>query len=394
MERVKFKGYEGLCFVLATSKDHCATETEWLRSYGYEPTDTHYRRFCTQRTAFTHPTVNDHYCGYHGDSRSYYPDYDACTAYVLIEYRNVWIENEVLQQPPYTFEFTNSSNNEYVDKELSDKMDALYREYEKIQEYKDGTLPAAINRLANALTEGGREIARVNIEGDLLDLAYQADKERMLSIQENISLITEEIFMHTLTDKDLKEIIEFSDKDRCCIIDVNKNVTVKYYPLDQYICGVIADYVYIGPLGNKYLMINNSFISYDYLNHSKLVVKTCYNVTLIPLDTDEAKRQAEDAIISAAIEDALEELFNEIDTNISMAITSEVFYTANAEYTLGITINVVSSFVVLIALMIICFAIRIYWFSRKNTYNILKNVESTDGIEMDVAECTSMKQVS
>ncbi|AID46609.1 B22R family protein [Pigeonpox virus] len=379
--RANVVNYEGLCFAVVTSKDHCATEKEWMKNHGYTIKHSTYARACRKRTAFYY-TPTDYYCGYNGDIYDYFPDYDACKSYIHIEYKDIWIESDVLQSPPYTFEFTYNSNNEYVSKELSDRMNELYEEYKKLIEYTDGTLPKSINRLAMALTKEGREITSVNVDGNILELAYQADKEKIMEIQDRISEITNEIFIHTLTDEDLKEIMEAAENDRCCIIDVHNNRTEKYYPIDKYICGEVSDYVYTDEEERKYVLINDTYIPYEYLNQSGAIVTTCYNISIIPLDTKESRKIAEDAIIYNALSDALNEIFDEMDANISLALISDEsdYIESSSSNILIVSLALVAISLITVLLIIIC---SCFWVKRSKKYNILKTAHIQEHIELD-----------
>ncbi|ARF02711.1 SWPV1-115 [Shearwaterpox virus] len=389
--RSSIRQYEGLCFIVVTSRDHCATETEWLKEKGYNDWDANQRRTCLY-DRIKNTVSSDHYCSYSGDLYNYYPIYDACKSYMFIEYKDAWVESEVLQQPPYTFEFVyDKNNNEYIDKELSDRMNDLYEQYKKLIEYTDGSLPNSINRLAKALTKEGREIARVNIDGNVLELAYQADREKIMEIQEKISEITKEIFVHTLSENDLKEIMEFAENSRCCLIDVHNNKTEKYYPIDKYICGEVSDYVYTDEEDRKYVLINNTYISYDYLNQSEAVVCTCYNASIIPLDTEEARKMAEDAIISSAIAEALNDIFDEMDTNISLALMNEEErYLSFSGYNNTIQIGCIIIIVLIILIIVSVLTYTLY--KKHKKYNIInsKYIRRDDNIELDSASYVSL----
>uniref|UniRef100_A0AAT9US97 B22R-like protein n=1 Tax=Apapanepox virus TaxID=3049969 RepID=A0AAT9US97_9POXV len=391
--RSEVKKYEGLCFSVVTSRDHCATETDWMKLKGYDNWDANNKRTCFY-DAIAKTASLDHYCSYSGDLYNYYPDYDACKSYIFVEYRDTWIESEVLQQPPYTFEFSyDKNNNEYVDKELSDRMNELYDEYKKLIEYTDGSLPNSINRLAKALSKEAREITSVNVDGNILELAYQADKEKIAEIQDKISEITKEIFINTLSENDLREIIESAGNDRCCIIDVHNNKTAKYYPIDNYMCGEVSDYVYTDQEDRKYVLINNTYISYDYLNQSQAVVSTCYNADIIPLDTEEARKMAEDEIISSAIAEALNELFDDIDANISLAlINEEQSYLSSQEGGMNLVGYAVTIVLLIIAILIITL-LGYMWFTRSKKYNVIKTRYVSDtSLELDTGSYASLSK--
>ncbi|ADZ24209.1 hypothetical protein CPXV_AUS1999_867_206 [Cowpox virus] len=360
--------YEGLCFSVTTSKDHCATSNNGLKSSGYGKEDAVKPRACFHHWNYYTLSL-DYYCSYEDIWRSNWPDYDPCKSYIHIEYRDTWIESNVLQQPPYTFEFTHDNSNEYVDKEISNKLNDLYNAYKKIMEYSDGSLPASINRLAKALTSEGREIASVNIDGNLLDIAYQADKEKMADIQTRINDITRDLFMHTLSDKDIKDIIESEEGKRCCIIDVKNNRVEKYYPIDNYLCGTLDDYIYTSVEYNKsYVLVNDTYMSYDYLESSGIVVLSCYEMTIISLDTKDAKDAIEDVIVASAVAEALNDMFKEFDKNVSAIIIKEEDNYLNSSPDIYHIIYIIGGTILLLLVIILILAIYI----ARNKYRTRK----------------------
>ncbi|SNB49144.1 CPXV219 protein [Cowpox virus] len=366
--------YEGLCFSVATSKDHCASNKEWLKSYGYGKADATKQRACFHHWNYV-TTSLDYYCSYEDIWKSDWPDYDPCKSYIHIEYRDIWIESKVLQQPPYTFEFTHDDSNEYVNKEISNKLNDLYNEYKNIMEYSDGSLPASINRLAKSLTSEGREIASVNIDGNLLDIAYQADKEKMADIQNKINDITRDLFIHTLSDKDIKDIIESEEGKRCCIIDVKNNRVEKYYPTDNYLCGTLDDYIYTSVEYNKsYVLVNDTYMSYDYLESSGVVVLSCYEMTIISLDTKDAKDAIEDEIVASAVAEALNDMFKEFDKNVSAIIIKEEDNYLNSSPNIYHIIYIIGGTILILLVIILILAIYIARNKyRTRKYKIMKD---------------------
>ncbi|AOP31679.1 surface glycoprotein [Skunkpox virus] len=376
--------YEGLCFSVVTSKDHCATSNDWLKSHGYSNVEATKQRSCHYHWLYR-SNVMDYYCTHEGDWKNTWPDYDPCKSYIHIEYRDTWIESKVLQQPPYTFEFLYDDSNEYIDKKISDKLNDLYNEYKNIMEYSDGSLPASINRLAKSLTAEGRQIASVNIDGNLLDIAYQADKEKMIDIQNKISDITRDLFIHTLSDKDIKDIIESEEEKRCCIIDVKNNHVEKYYPIDNYLCGTLDDYIYTSAENKSYVLVNDTYINYEYLESSGVVVLSCYEMTIIPLDTKDAKDAIENEIISSAVAEALNDIFKEFDKNVSaIIIKEEDNYLNNSEYIYNIIYVIVgSSLILLVIILILVIYIAIVRYKTRK-YKVLKkddNISKADSLQ-------------
>ncbi len=383
--------YEGLCFSVTTSKDHCATGIGWLKSSGYGKEDADKPRACFHHWNYYTLSL-DYYCSYEDIWRSTWPDYDPCKSYIHIEYRDTWIESNVLQQPPYTFEFIHDNSNEYVDKEISNKLNDLYNEYKKIMEYSDGSLPASINRLAKALTSEGREIASVNIDGNLLDIAYQADKEKMADIQTRINDIIRDLFIHTLSDKDIKDIIESEEGKRCCIIDVKNNLVKKYYSIDNYLCDTLDDYIYTSVEYNKsYVLVNDTYISYDYLESSGVVVLSCYEMTIISLDTKDAKDAIEDVIVASAVAEALNDMFKEFDKNVSAIIIKEEDNYLNSSPDIYHIIYIIGGTILLLLVIILILAIYI----ARNKYRTRKyEIMKYDNMSIKSEHHDSLETVS
>ncbi|ALA62541.1 variola B22R family protein [Turkeypox virus] len=321
--RLSLENYEGMCFIVTTSKDHCGTKDDSIKKYGYTNVMATRRRPCLDDVGkFDRVLDSGHYCFYNVYT-GYYPEYSACTSFILVYYMQKWIEKEMLSDPPYIFDYTYSESNEYIDSSLSNKLNELYIKYNELIDYTDRSLSKSINRLANALTDKGREISSVTIDSDILETAYEADKETALQIQDDIKDTVRDIVMFTLTDKQLSDILDAENSVKCCIIDVYNRRVIKYYLLEKYICGNIEDYTFLDTEGKKYIAVNNTLLSYDYLNTSKSPVVTCFEPNIISLDTDDAKKDVEDIILYNSIVDGINEILDGVDRNITLAIISD-----------------------------------------------------------------------
>ncbi|URH26147.1 variola B22R gene family protein [Fowlpox virus] len=322
--------YEGLCFVTITSKDHCAIKGDEYKKYGYPSNKANEVRHCG---VYTWPNEEDpgHYCGYISNLNHVpytHPEYEACKANILIHYRDTWIESEVLDKPPYVFDFKydKKSTNEYVDKELSDKLKTLYDDNIKLIEYRDGSLAKSINRLSEALTKEARSITDVLVDTDLIEISYAADQEKILELEEKIKETTQEVLTSTLSDEDLEEIFYKNDYEKCCLLDLEKKLSIKVYPEENYSCGLLEDFVYEHN-DQILLLVNDTFMDYELVNVIGMPVLTCIYPIIVPL-VSATKKEVEDAIILHAIEEGIQELLYELDYNISIALlTSELSYT-------------------------------------------------------------------
>ncbi|ART91531.1 VARV Bangladesh B22R ortholog [Fowlpox virus] len=314
--------YEGLCFVTITSRDHCAMQSDDYKKYGYPKTTADKVRYCGSHVW---PDERDpgHYCGYISNLNHVpytHPKYEACRANILIHYRDTWIESEVLDKPPYVFDFKydKKSTNEYVDKELSDKLEKLYKDYTRLMEYRDGSLPNAINRLASALTNDGRSISDVVVDSEVLEIAYEADKEKILELEESIVQTTRDVLINTLSDEDVEEIFYKESDEKCCLLDVVNNSSIKLYPDEHYTCGVLKDFMYTDD-ENTWLLVNGSFVDYDLVGVTGIPILTCFYPTIVPLKQSVIK-DIEKNLLLHAIEDAMQDLIYDLDATISTSL--------------------------------------------------------------------------
>ncbi|AID46859.1 B22R family protein [Penguinpox virus] len=319
--------YEGICSITVTSRDHCASLEDDIKTSGYSKERANTPRYCEM---YIHPAVwedPDHYCGYFSKFRHIgyrYPKYEACRSYIHIYYKDTWIEREVLSKPPYAFEFTYDKNNEYVDPKLSDSLKRLYEEYRSISEYKRVSLPSAINRLSESLTSNGRSITEVIVNGKILETAYKADAERLNELEHAITMTAQEVIAHSLSAEDVKDIIE--NKQKCCLINFKDNIITRLDVLSSYYCGEIDDYIYDDFIeySNMYndqirpmILINGTLEDFNLLYEIGEPVVSCIEATVIPLQTKTMREETEETILLRAFKEGLEELMYELDMNIS-----------------------------------------------------------------------------
>ncbi|QRI42841.1 variola B22R-like protein [Cheloniid poxvirus 1] len=317
---------EGMCFITATSRDHCAAGTDDIKSSGYSKEQAVKTRYCD---TYISPAVWEdagHYCGYFSSIKHVgyiYPKYEACRSYIHIHYRDVWIENEVLMKPPYAFEFKYSKSNEYINPKLSDSLKKLYEEYKMISEYTNSSLTNSINRLSNSLTSDGRDITDVIIDAGVLETSYEANIEMLKDLESKITETAHSVLVNSLSGKDVDDI--YNKEELCCLIDFKRN-TVSELCLRNYSCGTIDDYLYddfIEYDDYKYdedkvlILINGTFEDYNLLKNVGDPVITCIDPVIIPLHNKDAKYEVEEAILMRAFKEGLEELMHELDFNIS-----------------------------------------------------------------------------
>ncbi|QRM15788.1 variola b22r-like protein [Albatrosspox virus] len=320
--------YEGICSITVTSRDHCASVEDDVKVSGYSKEQANTPRYCEK---YIHPIVwedPDHYCGYYSKFRHIgyrYPKYEPCRSYINVYYKDAWIEKEVLSKPPYAFEFTYDKNNEYVNPRLSNSLKRLYEEYSSISEYKQVSLPSAINRLSESLTSNGRSITEVVVNGRILETAYKADTERLKELERAISITSQEVIANSLSAKDIKDIIE--NKEKCCLINFRDNSITKINTLSNYHCGEIDDYIYddfitysnmskdqVRPL----ILINGTLEDFNLLYEIGEPIVSCIEATVIlPINTEKIRNEIEETILLRAFKEGLEELMYEVDMNIS-----------------------------------------------------------------------------
>ncbi|UOX38827.1 B22R-like protein [Finch poxvirus] len=325
INRKYLKGYEGICAVTITSKDHCGTNWDDIKTHGYSSRYADSARRCDsqkeQVNTVYHP---DNYCGrviLYQHSQYHHPKYEPCRSYMHIYYTDTWIEKDVLNEPPYAFNFKYDTNkNEYVDGILSSKLRDLYKAYKELYEYTEGTLPKSINRLANALTPEGRQITNVEVDSNVLEIAYLADMEKMAEIENKIKDLSKEILVNTLSDDDLYEIISKERYESCCLLDFGQNTSSKVYTLGNYSCGNIYDFIY-EDVGDNYtsnmVLVNGTYMNYEMFSVSGARVVTCFEANVIPLTINSSKKEVQDLLLLHSVERGLDSLMMELDHNIS-----------------------------------------------------------------------------
>ncbi|UWX11279.1 CRPV-170 [Crowpox virus] len=326
INRKYLKGYEGLCAVTITSKDHCGTNWDDIKTFGYSSNYANLQRRCDAQQEQINTVYHaDNYCGrviLSQYSQYHHPNYEPCRSYMHIYYVDTWIEKEVLNEPPYAFNFKYDTNkNEYVDGMLSSKLRDLYKAYKELYEYTEGTLPKSINRLANALTPEGRQITNVEVDSNVLEIAYLADMEKMAELENKIKDLSKEILVNTLSDDDLYEIISKERYDSCCLLDFSQNTSTKVYPMSNYTCGNIYDFIY-EDIGDNYttntmVLINDTYMNYDMFGVSGARVVTCFDASIIPLTINSSKNEVQNLLLLHSVERGLDSLMMELDYNIS-----------------------------------------------------------------------------
>ncbi|UOX38828.1 B22R-like protein [Finch poxvirus] len=329
---------EGMCFITATSRDHCAAETDDIKSSGYSKEQAVKTRYCD---TYISPAVWEdagHYCGYFSSLRHVgymYPKYEACRSYIHIHYRDVWIENEVLMKPPYAFEFKYSKSNEYINPKLSDSLKKLYEEYKMISEYTNSSLTNSINRISSSLTSDGRDITDVIVDAGVLETSYEASVEMLKDLESKITDTAHSVLMHSLSGKDVDDI--YNKEELCCLIDFKKD-TVTELCSRNYSCGTIDDYLYDDfteyddykdDEDKVLVLINGTFEDYNFLKSVGDPVITCIDPVIIPLNNEDTKAEVEEAILMRAFKEGLEELMTEVDFNISSILLKNNISTIN-----------------------------------------------------------------
>ncbi|AYP74196.1 variola B22R-like protein [Fowlpox virus] len=322
--------HEGICAITVTSKDHCAGQDyDDAKKYGYSAAYADTRRRCDTQKELDIVYHADNYCGrviLMQYSQYIHPRYEPCKSYMHIYYRDTWLEKYVLEEPPYAFSFKyNTSKNEYVDSTLSTKLRDLYKIYKELYEYTEGTLPKSINRLAGALTSEGRQITNVEVDSNVLEIAYLADMERIAELEVKIKSLSKEILVSTLSDDDLYEIIANEQYQTCCLLDFSANTSNKVYPMRNYTCGNINDFIYenLGENNTETMvLVNGTYMSYDIFGPSGASIVTCFETNIIPLNINSAKKEVQNMLLLHSVERGLDDLMMELDYNISSILLS------------------------------------------------------------------------
>ncbi|ATX75043.1 surface glycoprotein [Eastern grey kangaroopox virus] len=314
------KGKAGICVVLTSSMDHCAAQPddEYMKVNGYKRAFAYMGWDCRHRREGFSWQIDEKYCSYGGNYNTQ-PIYDPCTGAIFVEYRDLWVQEVVMQPPPYTYHFSyDSVRNEYADTDTYEKLQQLYDTYVQLLNY-NSSLSASIERLASSLSDNGRRITEVLVDSTALEISYMADQEKLAELLEEISRITQEVFANTLSDEDIRRIHEQDASLRCCIVDIIRNITEKSYPFDWYMCGNVSEYRFRDTFNNSYLLVNGTYVPENRVLSLGGVFTTCLSDSVVlPLRTEEERVLAEETVFMAVLREELQAVFAEYDRNISV----------------------------------------------------------------------------
>ncbi|AFU78903.1 m134R [Myxoma virus] len=363
-----------LCVLVATSRDHCALVTEnWDRTYGYSYADA-YTEFDSCKNGYYPSRPIDNFCYYWHLSTYWPPDYDPCVSAMVLAHSYIFPDNKIVN-PPYIKEFGyDPDKNEYVDRTLYVKLQALYDQYNKLVEYSMNPMVDISNNLASAMTPEAREIFRLKYSGAEMETEITLNKRKAEKVKEDIEDLLNEIYANTLTYSEATAMLRSAISTRCCVL--NGTDVYKYFRLEHYLCGAYDDYlVYID--NKTYVRINETVVPENEYLAAKAPRVTCFHTDLIPITDEEAQRRFEKMIVQAALEDALTSIFEEHDNNVTDYFAEYIrsLQMANKSHTNNI---------IAVALAGIIVIVTTYVFTRlrtkqkkKGNYNVRNKIDNS-----------------
>ncbi|QGN68036.1 integral membrane protein [Equine molluscum contagiosum-like virus] len=313
----------GICVLLTSSRDHCAMNdiSRGTAGYSEEESKTPFSSCDGYIPLSGLEDVTENFC-YH-DRTLRIPlagVYDPCSTVMVLGYSEVFLESQILA-PPYTKEFGyDPSRNEYADRRLYARLLDLYRQYEELISYDSNPVVRMANKLAHAMSPEAREIFRISADSTLLQTAFEADEERLRSLQVEIESTLQDLFLDTMSFDELDAVRRAVFSQRCCVLE--GTLVYKYFPLEAYLCGSYSDYVVRDTEGNRYVLINDTVVDEAYYNASVAPWLTCYEVRFIPVSDEEQKQRFQETIFLTALEEVLTTLFEEYDHNITIILSN------------------------------------------------------------------------
>uniref|UniRef100_A0AAU7E242 Surface glycoprotein n=1 Tax=Rousettus bat poxvirus TaxID=3141933 RepID=A0AAU7E242_9POXV len=317
----------GICVLLITSLDHCAGTTDlyddyYSAGYGHGDAQTVYpscnpsNKEQPEQYAF-----KENFCYFSYKSGWVIPLYDPCSSVMVLGYAPAMLSTRIVSPPYFATPPSPPSNNEFARTDMYQRLQTLYKEYYALVDYSTNPIVQMANKFGHALTQNAREIFRISADSQVLQLAFQADEERIRALSAQIETTLQDIAVHSLSYEELDAIRRHAIDLRCCVLE---GTTVHRYFPENYLCGTYGDYVVEGLLGTRYLFINNSFVDEALYNSSRKPWVTCFDVSFLSVSTPEDKTRVLDALIEASAEKVVGDLVKEYDVNISAIIGAAI----------------------------------------------------------------------
>ncbi|DBA37647.1 TPA_asm: MC035R [Molluscum contagiosum virus] len=310
-------GVDGICVVVTSSRDHCAVQSEEGVREGYTSYEAE-TPFLSCGAYVQEYAVRENFCYYERTLRiPLAHDYDPCSTAMVLGYAHVWLETRLVS-PPYVQEFGyDPSRNEYANRSLFEQLQDLQRQYEELLKHSSNPAVRMANQLAATLTEEARAIFRINADSQLMQTAFEADEERLRELEARIENTMQDIFLNTMSYQELDALRRSAFSTRCCVLDGTS--VRKYFPLEHYLCGNYGDYI-VTAGEYRFLLINHTLVDEAYYNATEQPWLTCYEITLVPVSTEEQRARVEEALFLDALESVLQDLFNRYDENLTVIL--------------------------------------------------------------------------
>ncbi|WHU51744.1 LSDV134 variola virus B22R-like protein [Lumpy skin disease virus] len=365
-----------LCVLVATSRDHCAISEENWRSYdrthgvGYshEYVDAEFDS-CRKSHGPTYPV--DNFCFYWCAGIYWPPDYDPCASSMVLGYSPIFPENRIVH-PPYIKEFGyEPGKNEYVKRELYNKLQNLYEKYNMLVLYSMNPVVEMSNGLAKSMTSEAREIFRLIANSNEMQKAKEENDMKAEKVKMEIEETLNNIYVDTLSYSESTSLLRSAISTRCCVLDGTS--VYKYFDLEYYLCGNYSDYL-ININNVTYVKINDSLIEEDIYLVRNIPQVTCFHITLVSVNNEEQQKKFETEIVTMAFEDVLTEIFDEYDDRMVSYFDkyiSDDNNNKNSKFTTNNTIAIILSFV--FTAIIILISTKLIMRSRKGKYTIHNN---------------------
>ncbi|ABJ08934.1 B22R-like protein [Nile crocodilepox virus] len=328
-----------LCVSLTTSIDHCNGDASvarrgylrqeavngFSRNYGYNynlgSSSAHFQHlYCFSPSMYL--------------DRIIMPKVQICRSFVMLFYQDLEIESEHFTPPPYPTTQFLSPNDTIIPASMYRTVLELKDLLDELMDYSRNPLIREINNFAQFLTDGGRQIARVTVDGDLLETSYLARQELIAQLEDAIRAKLVEL-VDLIIDRNearARQRAEEHSVQECCILDPATNTSSKTFPDGYYLCGNYSDFI-IDYGGVRYLIINDTLEPEGYVLYAEETPTTCLDMMYYLITNDKERAELEELLSKLLIEDAIQTLFDEYDRNFTEII--ENFYNETMNETDG-----------------------------------------------------------
>ncbi|QGT49275.1 ORF050 [Saltwater crocodilepox virus] len=261
------------------------------------------------------------------------PYYHVCRSFVLIYYHDLEIESQYFSPPPYPLARFFSPGDVIIPSALYALILELKSAVASLADYTQNPLIQEINAISAYLTQGGRQITRVFVDGEMLAASYEAREEKIWQLEDEIRSALVRIVDYISDQEEVRrrQQSEEHNQMQCCLLNALDHTSSEAYEDAKYACPDYEEFILTDDAdnGTRYLMVNDSLgleSVYAYWGEPQI---SCSELVVVMLSSPEDIRDLQDDIDRVLIEEAMDRVFEEYDENVTEIIVQYLNETRN-----------------------------------------------------------------